>query len=179
MENKIKHSEDFITKKVGKQSVFSVPTSYFDNVELDISAKIITEKFDKKAAFEIPEQYFNHLENTILDKVSTTKEKTKVISFKDRLLKTIPYAAAASILLFIGLNTFIFNSDKEVTFDSVSNDEIEYWLEDNTISTNEVVTILGDEILDENSFAFTNINDDHIEDYINSIDNTSLFDELN
>ena len=36
MENEIKHSEDFITRKSGKQSGFSIPSDYFDDVEQDI-----------------------------------------------------------------------------------------------------------------------------------------------
>lgn len=179
MKNEIKHSEDFITRKVGKQSGFSVSSDYFDDVAQNIDAKILLENFDKKTAFKVPDNYFDCLDNEILNAVSPAKKTTKIVSFKDRFLKVIPYAAAASILLFVGLNTFIFNSDKEFTFDSISDADIEFWLEENSVSTIEVATILSDEILDVNSFTFTNINDEHIEDYINSIDNSSLLDELN
>jgi hypothetical protein len=179
MENEIKHSIDFINKKVGNKNNFSVPTNYFDHLEDDISLKISEKSFKKNNAFKIPETYFNTIEDNILTTISSQEKKTKVISFKQRLLKLIPYAAAASIALFIGLNSFVFNTNDILTFDMVSDDDIEYWLDENTISTSEIGIILEDEISDENAFYFTKLEDESIEDYINSIDNTSLLNELN
>jgi hypothetical protein len=41
----------------------------------------------------------------------------------------IPYAAAASIILFIEANSFVFTTDEELTVDSLSDlVEIEYYL---------------------------------------------------
>lgn len=179
MENEIKHNEDNIQKQVGKRSRFSVPTNYFDDVEFDITSKIVTDNFDKTNAHEVPKNYFEVLENQILESVSSSKKTTKVISLKKRILKTIPFAAAACIALFISLNTFVFNAAEKVNFEAISDVEIESWLDDNTMSTSEIATLLGDEILYENMFSFADLEDESIEDYINSIDNSSLLNELN
>ncbi|WP_397446168.1 hypothetical protein [Polaribacter sp. R77954] len=179
MENDIKHSEDFIKNKVGKKPYFKLPTDYFDTIENEITAKISEDKLDKTNAFKVPEDYFSNVEHEVFKNINFNQKTTKVISFKERLRKAIPYAAAASIALFISLNTFVFNTNKELNFDAISDSEIEYWLDENTVSTSEIITILEDEILDENAFTFANINDESIEDYINSIDNTSLLNELN
>ena len=82
-------------------------------------------------------------------------------------------------ILFIGLNAFVFNSDNELTVDAISDNDIEYWLNENTAHTNDIATFFEDDILQENTFSFTEIKDENIEDYINSIDNSYFFNELN
>jgi hypothetical protein len=208
MENKIKNSEEYLNSILGKKSGFSIPKNYFNTTEDAIEAKLVGEKFTKEKGFTIPENYFNtiensfetklseekftkekgftipdsyfkELENDILAKVSPTKKETKVISFKERILKFIPIAAAASVILFIGLNSFVFNKTEELTLDSLSDVDIEYWLDSNTIDTLDITIALEDDILEDDDFYFATLEDENIEDYINSIDNTSIFEELN
>ena len=179
MDNEIKNSLDYINKKTGKKTGFSAPSNYFDNLEDVISVKILEDNFAKETAFKVPDTYFNNLENSILAKVSSKEKETKVISFKESVFKIIPFAAAASILLFIGLNSFVFDTNEEFTLDALSDNDIEYWLDDSSLNTNDIALILEDEIINENEFSFADIKDESIEDYINSIDNTSLLNELN
>lgn len=179
MENEIKNSLDYINKKTGKKTGFSTPSNYFNNLEDVISAKISEESFAKETAFKVPESYFNKLEDSVLAKFSSEEKETKVISFKERILKVIPYVAAASIVLFISLNSFVFNTNEEFTLDNLSDNDIEYWLNDSSLNTNDIALILEDEIINENEFSFADIKDESIEDYINSIDNASLLNELN
>lgn len=179
MENEIKNIENYINNKVGQETGFSTPSNYFDNLEDVIASKISEENFAKETAFRVPKDYFSSLDDSILAQVSSERKETKVISFKERILKVIPYAAAASIALFISLNSFVFNTNDEFTLDSLSDNDIEYWLEENTLNNNDIAAILEDDILDENEFSFTDLKDESIEDYINSIDNTSLLNELN
>ena len=105
MENELKNSVQYINNKVGKKTGFSAPTNYFDNLQDSIQAKIAEESFSKKSAFKVPENYFEDLENNVLGRISSEVKETKVISFKERVFKLIPIAAAASIILFIGLNS--------------------------------------------------------------------------
>ena len=86
--------------------------------------------------------------------------------------------AAAVIILFVGLNSFIFNTTEDFTTDSLSEIDIEYWLDSNTLDTYEISITIEDVVLDENDFYLANLEDKTIEDYINSIDNTSIFEEL-
>jgi hypothetical protein len=177
MERELKNSIEYISKKTGKNSGFSTPVDYFNNLEDAIHGKLSEDSFAKKAAFNVPDYYFNKLEDNILSKV--IEKKTKVISFKEKVLKMIPYAAAASIILFIGLNSFVFNSSEELTIDSLSDNDVAYWLDANTLNANDVTLLLQEEILEENDFSFATIKDENIEDYINSIDNTDLLNEIN
>jgi len=179
MENKIKNSEEFLNSILGKETGFSLPKNYFDTTEDTIEAKLTAEIFPKKNGFKTPDSYFKDLESEILTKVSTPEKEPKVISFKDRVLKLIPLAAAASIILFIGLNSFVFNKTEELTIDSLSDDDIEFWLDSNTIHTNDIAIVLENDILEESDFYFSSLEDENIEDYINSVDNTSFLNEIN
>lgn len=179
MENELKNSESYIRHKTGTTTGFSTPTNYFEDLEEVINAKISEEKFSQETAFKVPENYFETIEDSILAKVSSTKKKTKVITFKQRVFKIIPFVAAASILLFIGLNSFVFNTNDSLTLENLSNNDLEYWLDVNTLSTHDIATILENDILDENEFYFTDIKNESIEEYINSLDSNSFWNGLN
>ncbi len=178
MENNLEHSIKFIENKVGKNNGFTSPKGYFTEVENRVSLKLSEEVIATKSGFNTPQNYFNKLEDTILEKVASTQKETKVIPLKTKILKVVPFAAAASILLFIGLNTFIFNTD-EVSLNSLTDNDIEYWLSTIEINTSDIELVLENEILNENDFSLTNIKNESIEDYLNSIDNTTLLYEIN
>ncbi|PQJ82232.1 hypothetical protein [Polaribacter glomeratus] len=179
MDKEIKNSVNYISKKTCINTGFSTPADYFNKLEAVIDAKLSEKKLPKENGFKTPDNYFNTIENSVLSKVLPSAKEVKIISFKDRVLKLIPYAAAASIILFIGLNSFVFKTDEELTMDSLSDVEIEYWLDSNTLFTNDISIVLEDDLLEENDFYFTTIKDETIEDYINSIDNIALFNEIN
>ncbi|OAD44868.1 hypothetical protein [Polaribacter atrinae] len=179
MENKIKNSEEYLNSILGKETSFSLPKNYFDTIENAIETKLAEENIINENGFTAPDNYFNDLENEILAKVSSPKKETKVISFKERVLKMIPIAAAASIILFIGLNSFVFNKTEELTIDSLSDDDIEFWLNSTTLHTNDIAIVLENDVLEESDFYFSSLEDENIEDYMNSIDNTSFLNEIN
>ncbi|TXD52577.1 MULTISPECIES: hypothetical protein [unclassified Polaribacter] len=178
MENELKNSEAHMKHKVDIETGFSTPSNYFDNLEASLFTKISEEKFAKETAFKVPENYFNQLECSILSKAASTKKETNVLSFKELILQIIPFVAAASIVLFIGLNSFVFNAKDTLTLDSLSDSDIEYWLDVTTVSNLDIATILQDDILDQNEFYYTDISDESIEEYLNSLDNT-LWNEIN
>ncbi len=165
MGKEIKNSiEDISKKKTG----FSIPPNYLHNLEDTIAAKLLEENFPTETGFEVSDTYFNNLEEIILAKVSSDKNEIKVISFKVKVLKMIPIIAAASIILFIGLNSFVFKTTEAITIDSLSDDDLAIWLDYNTFTTNDIALVLEDDILEENDFYFSTIKDITIEDYINN-----------
>ncbi len=178
MKHNIKISEAYLNSILEKESGFCAPKNYFNTIEDSFELKLIDEKLKPEEGFTLPDSYFNKLENAILAKVLSNKKETKLISFKERILKFIPMTAAAIVILFVGLNSFVFNTDEEFTSDSLTEIDIEYWLDTNTINTYEISITIEDVLLDENDFYFANLEDKTIEDYINSIDNNSIFEEL-
>lgn len=180
MNNELKNSESFINQKVGKKTGFTVSSNYFEEIENNFSIRLFEENNNKKAAFETPLNYFGKLEDTILGKIKEEKAVIKVITFKQRVLKMIPLAAAASVVLFIAINSFNFNKPNPVNFDSITDAEIENWLESNSnnINQEDIATAFSDGDLIDTDFAFTNINDTNIENYIYSNDDLTILNEL-
>ncbi len=178
MNNELKNSVEFIKSKAGKKTGFSTPTNYFNGLDEVIETIISEEIIPAETNFKTPDNYFNSLEDKILDKVSIPKKVTKVISLKDRIYKVIPYTAAASIILFIGLNSSIFSNSSSISIDSLSENDLEYWMESNTLYANDISEVLDDDILDEADFTFAELKDENIEDYIILNDNASLINEL-
>ena len=79
MSKEIKNSVEYILKKNGKKTGFSVPSDYFNNLEETIAIKLLEKNFSKEHNFEVPATYFNNLEDTILASVSPEKKETKVV----------------------------------------------------------------------------------------------------
>ena len=181
MDKKKQNSEAYLKSVFNKKTGFSTPNNYFEEVDNSFTTFLSEEKLPKNTAFKAPNNYFEGLEEAILLKVTSTEKEVKVISLKDRLLKIIPIAAAASVVLFLSLNSFLFQKTEEISFDSIAINDVEYWFNDaaTTINTEDITTILTDEDLVDDNFSLAVINDDSLEDYFNSIDNSSLLEDLN
>ena len=161
--NDIKHKDS-------PKSGFTIPKGYFDGLEEELMAKVVTEELPHETGFNIPTAYFNSVEQQIIEKV-TDKPKTKVIDFKELLLKrVIPIAAAASLLLF-----FVFNFNKKTVYiNNVASTDIENWIDQGLIDVDayEIAEVYNDINLNNNTFItsdddlFNNLNGDEIETYL-------------
>ena len=173
MENKLKNSIDFLNKKTDKDSGFSIPSNYFGSFEDNFELKLIEDNLAKENGFNLPRNYFNKLEDSIISKVP---KETKVITLKQKFLKLIPLAAAASVLLFIGLNTFIFNKSDIPTFENLADFEVENWITENinSITDNDLSIAYTDVEFDDTDFVPNSISDVELENYLNNQDNLSL-----
>lgn len=173
-----KNSEKFIKSTLGNKNPFTTPENYFENIEEDFATKLATNDFPKKNPFKVSEGYFDHLEDTIFSKIEAERKHVNLISLQQKLIKGIPFAAAAAILLFIGFNSFQFNLKETMTLDSLSESDLEYWLDSNTLHESDIATVLEDDIIGENTFYFSEIEDESIEDYLNTDTNSYLLNEL-
>lgn len=181
MDKKTQNSEDYIKDITQKEDGFFVPENYFDNIEDSLAVKISESTLPNDAAFIAPDNYLSAFDEKLLQKIDFPKDEVKVISLKTtRILKLIPTAAAAAcILLFIGLNYFPVSN--KITFEEVSSEELEVWFNDNTIENNSKVLLeFVDTDFTENDIIEddTSINDDDILEYLNSINNTTLLTEI-
>ena len=135
MDKNIKNLNNILNDFTKKESNFAVPENYFNNLEDDILSKVIENQFPGELSYNVPENYFDTFEEDIFKKINLKEQKpTKLISLKSRLIKIIPTAAAACILLFIGFNYFSMNST--TTFENITSDEIENWLDENYLDNN-------------------------------------------
>lgn len=176
MNDKLKHTIDFINQQVGKDCGFSTPQNYFEEVEEIINTSVFIDSLPKNKAFNAPDDYFDEIEVQIQSKLATEQTtETKVISLRKRVLQYIPVAAAASVLLFIGIN--YFNAQK-ITFEDITITDIESWYENGygDIDNSELAVTLNTSELDEDILA--SISDETLEDYLNSIDTPTLINEI-
>ncbi len=176
MKNELQNSIDFINKKTNDKSGFSVPSNYFETIEDSFTLKLKEENIVKENGFKTPDSYFDELENKILEQVTSTKKETKVISLKQRMLKLIPMAAAASVILFIGLNSFIFDKTDTLNFENLAENELENWIIDNInlINDNDFEIAYNDIDFDESEFVPNSISSDELENYLSNQDNISI-----
>ena len=173
-----KNSENYINKKVDKKHGFKVPKNYFETVEDDFFVKLNESSFPKEAGFSIPKGYFDSLEDTILTKLETTKKPTKVISLRSKVIRFAPFAAAASILLFIGMNYFTFSPNTNI--DNIAITEVEKWVQNNinTINNDDLSIAFEASDFNETELISSSINNDEIEEYLQTVETSSILNEL-
>jgi len=177
MNNKKQNSFDFTNGKTQNENGFSIPENYFDTVEDAVFSKIGEQHFPVGNAFSTPDRYFESFEDTLFSKLDITKKEVKVISLKSRVLKFIPTAAAASVLLFIGLNIFT----TEDPFNTISSEDLDSWFDENYIdySTVNAIEFIDTDFTERNILEDdTSIDDDDILEYLNTIDSSSLLTEI-
>lgn len=177
MKKDLKNSVEFIDKKAGRNSGFSVPSNYFKDLDVAIFTEITISELPKKTGFKTPKNYFSDVENKILERILEKKHQPKIIGFKGKILKIVPYLVAASIALFITFNSLINREKKSITFDSLSKNDIELWFDSNTLNSSDVVTVIGDDFLEMNDFSFSKFKTENLENYLYNIDNQLFLDE--
>ena len=178
MEQEINKSEAFLKSVLQNSTGFSVPKDYFDTAEDRFSSFLIEKELPEETGFFVPENYFQTVEKSILKKTGFKKE-VKVISLKSKFLKYIPVAAVASIALFLSINYFTSSNYSEINFDLLERTDIENWIVENSneLSDKDFITLLHNEISNENDFALTDLQNDAIEDYMINIEESSLLND--
>lgn len=170
--NKFKDIEDlesYLNKSV-KSTGFKTPDSYFTGIEDRVSLNLFTENLPKETGYKVTDDYFNGIENQILEK---TINQPKVISLRKRIVTWIPAAAAACIVLFLALNY----STKAIS--EPNNDEIFSWFENNLITVSNTDLAIAFEENELNELDFSNsFNDNELENYLEDIDDTILYNEF-
>jgi len=176
MKNELQNSMEYLNKKTGRKPGFSVPENYFEIVEESIKNKQKEKNFVKTNGFEVPDSYFKNLEETIIASVSPLKKDIKVIPLKQKVLKFIPVIAAASIVLFLGLNSFFFKKTEENPFDKLTDIEVENWIVNNInlIDDNDFETTYADIEFEEDLAIPSSVSNDELENYLINREEISL-----
>ena len=178
MEHKGTKSNNNLKTVLPKSTGFSAPKNYFSAAEDCFSSFLIENKFPKENGYTIPENYFNALESAVFHKL-TPKKEVNVFSLKRKLLKYIPFAAAASLSLFLTLNYLTPFATNEISFDALDKKDIENWIIENSneLSKEDFATLLRNEISNENNFALTELRNEEIEEYMIYSEESSLLNE--
>lgn len=152
---------------------FKTPSNYFDTIEDIVITKLKSEIIQKHATLEIPENYFDTIEDKVLDKI---KKEPKVFSINKKIFKILaPIAIAASFLIIFVLN----NDSTNYTFDSLSSNEIENWINDGGIDIESVnIASLYSEMEITNEVFSSEITDDEVFEYLGDVNlNEIIFED--
>ncbi|WP_147676057.1 hypothetical protein [Algibacter pacificus] len=141
-------------------SGLKAPKDYFDNLEDRFMTEIKLNEAAKNSGFKAPEGYFETLEDCILNQVSE-KETTKVIPlFSKKNLLYISSIAAAVLLLF---NLSITKT--ETSWDNLDADTVENYILEENVGTYDIASLLLDNEITEDAFAFLEVTDEAMEGY--------------
>ncbi|CAM1356967.1 hypothetical protein [Tenacibaculum halocynthiae] len=184
MNNNIKDSIKYITDQTNKVNGFTVPENYFEKFEEKVSIESNL-YLSKKIPFKTPENYFDNLEDSIINKITDIEKqpKSKVISLYKKTIQLIPTAVAACVLVFLSYTYFTFNTDNEIIdFNNITTADIEDWYENGYINTTEEDLSLAINStnlnLEEDIITSIELNNDNIEEYLNTIENSTIFNEI-
>lgn len=145
---------------------FTVPKNYFEEFEVKVLSKVSS---------DIPKGYFENFEDKIFNRLKQDNiPQVKVITLRQKIVKRyVPILAAASVVLFIGLN--FYNNSNTISFDSLDTTNISTWLEGSNYNASDSY-VLG-ELLDTDDISnLTALNESILDDIqlIDYLDNTDI-----
>ena len=177
MNNDNKNINDYLNNIPKDKNQFSVPENYFNSIEDSVLSKIIEEQLPGELNYNVPDNYFENFEDILFSNSEFSKKEVKVISLKSKILKFIPTAAAASMLLFVGLNYFTVAKSNN----SITSDDLELWIDEsyNDYSTSNSIEFVDTDFTDSTILEDdSSFEDEDILEYFNTIDNSSLLTEI-
>ena len=143
---------------IPKSNGLKVPENYFDELEERLFENLDSE-LPEDTGFKVPDSYFKNFEV----KPEIHRENKVIQLFKRNRSRIIGLAVAASILLLFSIFP-IFNNSNSLDFDSLSDNDMESWLELNSDEINSFE--LADIIDDEDLYAAEMISEEDISDYL-------------
>jgi hypothetical protein len=153
--------------KAGKEMPHEVPQGYFEQLADDI----LFEVNKPSVAFTVPEGYFEALPAEILAKVKQADRKPMTIPIGIRIWKNVRWAAAAVLILGIGLGVYrsywyepAFNVQEELA--SVSQEVIDEYVQLHIDEFDMETIATGTEPFDIKP-ATNHLSSEEIENYIN------------
>lgn len=134
-----------------KKMPYHVPAAYFDQLPASIVSAVAADisNLTKNAPFEVPYGYFDQLPSQVL-KAAKSTDSAKAAPVKYNLFGRIQWAAAAILVLFIGIGAYItfsgrYLQDNENILASLTNNEIHDYIQityrmdiDKVIGDNEI-----------------------------------------
>lgn len=166
-------------------SVFKVPKGYFESLEdrmdhiIDFDGfseepsieknkehgSTLKEMIGKEPGFKVPEGYFEGAGSQI-----PFQKEQKVIPFKKQFIRNLSLAAAASVLLFFGLNNINSKFDQRNQLE-FQDEEFGIWIESDLVDLNsyEIAEAFSDIELDHSLY-----NQEGMDEYLNTLDIENL-----
>lgn len=145
------------------QSGFKVPKNYFETFETNLKNQVKLKEKVSSTGFTVPQEYFNNFQ------VSVTKEK-KVISIFNR--KNLLYVSSIAAILVLFFSIFPLNPN-HLSYDALEMETVENYILNN-VETNDIAALFSSTELNESAFLDYNINDETLNYYLDSLDETDF-----
>lgn len=147
-------------------SGFKVPKNYFERLDAHILTEIKLGELPQTPGFKTPKDYFSNFDKRLIEKVSEEKE-VKVISLS-RWKKTMAsIAVAASLLLLFQVS---FNNPEPVTFGTLKTASIEYFLQQEDYSNDDLARLFSENELSTSDFIDYTVSEDIANEFIETVD---------
>jgi hypothetical protein len=179
--------------QIEKKNPFSSPEGYFeefsDNVVAGVQAiEFVNEELENLSpvmsslkennVYEVPQQYFEKLPAEILNKVNHQPAKVVPISFAKKIMR---YAAAAVIIGVMAVGAYkVINPSVAPVIDpgpgiaKATEQELENFLNTNTISLADTTTVISAEISeDDTKDLLADVSDEELQKYLEQHGGTS------
>ena len=152
-----------------KRTGFKAPDAYFESFdEMLLNQLKVDDHLKRKndAGFKVPNRYFESFDATVLKELQ--KEEPKVISLS--LWKKVAFVSGIAACLAILLT--VFNTNEDVTFESLETASIENYIYEENMNTYDIASLLNEDDLVIENFVTTPISDESLESYL--LDNTTI-----
>lgn len=152
-----------------KQTGFKTPDAYFESFDELLLNQLTVDnhlKGETTAGFKTPEGYFESFDATVLKQLQ--KEEPKVITLS--LWKKVAFVSGIAASLAILLT--VFNTNEDVTFESLETASIENYIYEEHMNTYDIASFVNEEDLVIENFVTTPISDESLESYL--LDNTTI-----
>jgi hypothetical protein len=182
----VKEELDLLSPLLGraeKKVPFTSPAGYFDELSNNVVAGVQAIEFVNgelenlsplmnslkgKEVYEVPQGYFESLAGEVLNKVNRQPAKVISIGFGKKLVR---YAAAAVIVGLMAIGAYkIINptsSTDTTPIAKVSDQELENFLDNNTISIADTSTVITAEVSDDDSKdLLADVSDAELQQYL-------------
>lgn len=154
--------------KAGKQMPYDIPKGYFESLAGNVLFEV---KKSNDYAMEVPVGYFENLPAEILAKVKQADKKPKTISIGVTVWKNVRFAAAAILLLGVGLGLYHmgftnrgYNVENELAM--ISQDELHEYVQQH-IDEYEMEMITSGAESFEIKPAATELTKEELQNYLN------------
>lgn len=151
-----------------KSPGFKVPDKYFSQVEEHIINELNLHSKTETSGFEVPKTYFEDIDQKILKRIAHEND-TKVIPLFT--WKNTTYAAAVAACLILMFN-ILWTPSESPSFETLEMASIENYLDQEELSSHELVSLLTEDELNSNNFIDDEFPEGALEDYL--LDNVDL-----
>ncbi|RUA09381.1 MAG: hypothetical protein DSY82_05955 [Flavobacteriia bacterium] len=144
---------------IPKETGFKVPENYFNQLDKRLIKENVS-TIPKNTGYKVPDGYFKDFEV----KTASYKENKVIQLFKKNRKNIIGFSIAASILLLFSIFP-LFDKDKDLDFNSLSDNDIETWLD---LNADQINSFELAELIDDNDdlYAVEMISEEDISDYL-------------